>query len=316
MFMQILNQRKAYGETLVQLGSQNSRIVVLEADLGKSTMSCLFQDAFPERYFEMGIAEADMISVAAGLSLTGKIPFASSFAVFATGRAYDQIRTSVCIPALNVKICGSSAGLSDFGDGSTHQSVDDIALMRILPNMTVFSPVDAVETRKMVAAMAQLDGPAYIRVNRNDLPVLTSEDEPFEIGQIKPIRAEGDIALFATGVMVSVGLAAAEALACENIGLRVYNVGTIKPLDAAKLKAALQGCRAWISAEEHGVAGGLGSAIREALSGEVMLPSKIIGIRDQFGTSAYNYAELLEHYGLTAQAVAGAARILAGEAQS
>jgi transketolase len=316
MFMPSLNQRKAYGETLVRLGGQDPRIVVLEADLGKSTMSCLFQDAFPERYFEMGIAEADMISVAAGLSLTGKIPFASSFAVFATGRAYDQIRTSVCIPALNVKICGSSAGLSDFGDGSTHQSVDDIALMRILPNMTVFSPVDAIETGKMVAAMAKLDGPAYIRVNRNDLPVLTSEDEPFEVGQIKPIREEGDIALFATGVMVSVGLAAAEALACENIGLRVYNVGTIKPLDITRLKAALQGCRAWISAEEHGVAGGLGSAIREALSGEVLLPSRMIGIRDQFGTSAYNYAELLEHYGLTAQAVAAAARILAGEVQS
>lgn len=309
-----LNQRKAYGDTLLKLGGEDPRIVVLEADLGKSTMSCFFQDAFPDRYFEMGIAEANMMSVAAGLSLTGKIPFASTFAVFATGRPYDQIRTSICIPALNVKICGSSAGLSDFGDGSTHQSIDDIALMRVLPNMTVLSPVDAVEAAQMVEAMARLDGPAYIRVNRNDLPILTPADQPCEIGKIHPIRTDGDIALFATGIMVSVGLAAAELLAAEDIGLRVYNVSTIKPLDKEGLLAALAGCRAWLSAEEHTLAGGLGSAVREAIAGDVLLPSRLIGIEDKFGTSALTYQELLDEYGLTAAAIAGAVRSMIKEA--
>ncbi|NLO34964.1 MAG: transketolase family protein [Clostridiaceae bacterium] len=302
-----LNQRKAYGESLVRLGRQNSRVVVLEADLGKSTMSCFFQDAFPERYFEMGIAEANMIATAAGLSLTGKIPFAGSFAVFATGRAYDQIRTSICIPGLNVKICGSSAGLSDFGDGSTHQSIDDLALMRVLPNMTVLSPVDAVETEKMVMAMAEHDGPVYLRVCRNDLPVLTDPDVPWQIGQITEVKPDGDIALLATGVMVSLGLEAAEQLAREGIRLKVVNISTIKPLDADRLVEVLRGCRAFVTAEEHSVIGGLGSAVHEALSGRLNLPSAMIGIADQFGTSAYNWQELLAHYGLTSEAIAKAA---------
>ena len=302
-----LNQRKAYGESLVRLGRQNSRVVVLEADLGKSTMSCFFQDAFPERYFEMGIAEANMIATAAGLSLTGKIPFAGSFAVFATGRAYDQIRTSICIPGLNVKICGSSAGLSDFGDGSTHQSIDDLALMRVLPNMTVLSPVDAVETEKMVMAMAEHDGPVYLRVCRNDLPVLTDPDVPWQIGQITEVKPDGDIALLATGVMVSLGLEAAEQLAREGIRLKVVNISTIKPLDADRLVEVLRGCRACVTAEEHSVIGGLGSAVHETLSGRLNLPSAMIGIADQFGTSAYNWQELLAHYGLTSEAIAKAA---------
>ena len=305
--MLLLNQRKAYGESLVRLGRQNSRVVVLEADLGKSTMSCFFQDAFPERYFEMGIAEANMIATAAGLSLTGKIPFAGSFAVFATGRAYDQIRTSICIPGLTVKICGSSAGLSDFGDGSTHQSIDDLALMRVLPNMTVLSPVDAVETEKMVMAMAEHDGPVYLRVCRNDLPVLTDPDVPWQIGQITEVKPDGDIALLATGVMVSLGLEAAEQLAREGIRLKVVNISTIKPLDADRLVEVLRGCRAFVTAEEHSVIGGLGSAVHETLSGRLNLPSAMIGIADQFGTSAYNWQELLAHYGLTSEAIAKAA---------
>lgn len=301
--MQLMNQRKAYGDSLVKLGHRDSRVVVLEADLGKSTMSCFFQDAFPDRYFEMGIAEANMIATAAGLSLTGKIPFAGSFAVFATGRAYDQIRTSICIPALNVKICGSSAGLSDFGDGSTHQSIDDLALMRVLPNMTVLSPVDAVETEKMVMAMAEHDGPVYLRVCRNDLPVLTDPAESWRIGQITEVQPEGDIALLATGVMVSVGLQAAEQLARSGIRLKVVNISTIKPLDGDRLTEILSGCRAYVTAEEHSVIGGLGSAVHETLSGRLCLPSAMIGIKDQFGTSAYDWQELLAHYGLTDDAV-------------
>ncbi len=308
--MQWLNQRKAYGESLVKLGQKDSRIVVLEADLGKSTMSCFFQDAFPERYFEMGIAEANMIATAAGLSLTGKIPFAASFAVFATGRAYDQIRTSVCIPGLNVKICGSSAGLSDFGDGSTHQSIDDLALMRVLPNMTVLSPVDAVETEKMVEAMAAHNGPVYLRLCRNDLPVLTDPGASWQIGQITEVKPDGDIALLATGVMVSLGLEAAEELARDGIRLKVVNISTIKPLDANRLVDVLKGCRAFVTAEEHSVIGGLGGAVSEALSGRLSLPSALIGIADQFGTSAYDWQELLNHYGLTSEAIVAAVKNL------
>lgn len=308
--MQNLSQRKAYGETLVKFGAENKNVVVLEADLGKSTMSILFQEKYPERFFEMGIAEANMASTAAGLSLTGKVPFCSTFAVFMSGRAYDQIRTSVCIPKLNVKFCGSSAGLSDFGDGSTHQSIDDIAIMRVLPNMTVFSPVDAVETVQMMEEMLKIDGPCYIRVNRNDLPILTDESRTFEVGKVYPVKADGDIALFATGVMVSIGLEAAKILAAEGINLKVVNVPTIKPLNADSVLAALEGCKAFVTAEEHNVMAGMGGAILETLAGKCQLPSAIVGVKDRFGTSAHGYDELLNYYGLTAEAIADAVRKL------
>ena len=197
-----MSMRKAYGEALVELGRENRKIVALEADLGKSTMSNMFGAEFPKRYFQMGIAEANMISSAAGLALTGHVAFASTFAVFASGRPYDQIRSSVAIPRLNVKICGSSAGLSDFGDGKTHQSVDDIALMRVLPNMKVFSPADYYETKRIVKAMAEIDGPCYIRVSRNDAPIVTEADETFEMGKIRLMRDGEDAVIFATGFMV------------------------------------------------------------------------------------------------------------------
>lgn len=312
--MQNLSQRKAYGEMLVQFGAENNQVVVLEADLGKSTMSILFQDQYPERFFEMGIAEANMASTAAGLALTGKIPFASTFAVFMSGRAYDQIRTSVCIPNLNVKFCGSSAGLSDFGDGSTHQSIDDLAIMRVLPNMHVFSPVDAVEMVKVMQAMLDLDSPCYVRVNRNDLPLLSRVDEPFVVGDVYPIKPDGEITLFASGVMVSVGLAAAARLAAEGIGLKVYNVPTIKPLHVESLLAALAGSKAFLTAEEHSVIGGLGGAILETLAGHCQLPSTLIGVQDRFGTSAHQYEELMAAYGLNADAIVAAVRRLNEEA--
>ncbi len=290
--------RKSYGEALVKLGKENSEVVVLEADLGKSTMSYLFQASFPERYFQMGIAEQNMASTAAGLALSGKIPFYSSFAVFATGRAYDQIRSSIAIPGLNVNICGSSAGLSDFGDGKTHQSIDDIALMRVLPNMTVLSPVDAVETGKMVKAMAEISGPAYIRINREALPVLTEEDEPYKIGQMKSLRRGKDIAVFASGIMVHQALKAAGIAEKEGISVEVVNVSTIKPLDIEALRKFADGKRGVLTAEEHSVFGGLGSAVLEALS-EFPLPLLRIGIQDQFGTSASCYEDLLTAYHLT-----------------
>ena len=300
--MSKMNMRKAYGEALLELGRENNKIVALEADLGKSTMSNMFGGEFPERYFQMGIAEANMISAAAGLALTGHIAYASTFAVFASGRPYDQIRSSVAIPRLNVKICGSSAGLSDFGDGKTHQSVDDITLMRVLPNMKVFSPADYYETEKIVKAMAAIDGPCYIRVNRNDVPVVTDPDAPFEFGKVRVMKEGTDAVIFATGFMVYQALEAAKALEAEGISAKVVNVSTIKPIDAEGVVAAAKGMKAAVTVEEASVLGGLGSAVCETLAeGPAESRVKVLrmGIQDVFGTSAQKYEELLEAYHLT-----------------
>ena len=299
--------RTAYGQSLVELGKKNENVVALEADLGKSTMSNLFGDAFPERYFQVGIAEQNMASMAAGLALAGKVAFINSFAVFSSGRTYDQIRSSICIPNLNVKVCGSSAGLSDYGDGKTHQSVDDIAIMRVLPHMTVLSPVDAVETEKMVYAMAEHKGPCYIRINRNDLPVYTDPDEEYHIGKMTQMRDGKDVVVFATGVMVSQALAAAEELEKEGISVRVVNLSTIKPLDVEALKGYCQGMKGVVTAEEHNVYAGMGSAVCEALC-DSRLPIKMVGIRDSFGRSAENYQLLLERYHLMPADVAEAVK--------
>ena len=299
--MSKMNMRKAYGEALLELGRENGKVVALEADLGKSTMSNMFGSEFPARYFQMGIAEANMISAAAGLALTGHIAYASTFAVFASGRPYDQIRSSVAIPCLNVKICGSSAGLSDFGDGKTHQSVDDIALMRVLPNMKVLSPADYWETRKMVKAMAEIDGPCYLRVNRNDVPVVTGEDDPFVFGKIRQMKDGSDVVLFATGYMVYQSLEAARILAGEGISAKVINVNTIKPFDAEGVCAAARGMKAAVTVEEASVIGGLGSAVCEALAAgpaDSRIKTLRMGIADCFGTSAQHYEELLTAYHL------------------
>jgi transketolase len=308
--MKIQNPREVYGRTLVEMGRENPKIVVLEADLGRSTMTCYFEQAFPERFFEMGIAEANMTSFAAGLSLTGKIPFTNSFAVFAAGRAYDQIRQGVCIPALNVRIIGSSAGLSDFGDGSTHQSVEDVAIMRAIPNMTVLVPADANETRTMTRAMADYRGPVYMRITRNDQPDVMPEDEPFVAGKPHLIRQGKDVVAFANGQMVSVALAAAEVLAEEEISLRIVNVSSMKPVDEAALVSLAEGMKGIVTVEEHSLIGGLGSLIAEVMRGR-NVPQKSIGIADRFGQSAHNYDDLLEAYGLTPAHVAAAVRQLA-----
>lgn len=309
--MSKMNMRKAYGEALLELGRENAKVVALEADLGKSTMSNMFGGEFPERYFQMGIAEANMISTAAGLALTGHIAYASTFAVFASGRPYDQIRSSVAIPRLNVKICGSSAGLSDFGDGKTHQSVDDIAIMRVLPNMKVLSPADYYETKKMVRAMAEIDGPCYIRVNRNDVPVVTGEDDPFEFGKVRRMRDGADVVIYATGYMVYQSLEAAKLLEAEGIGAKVVNVSTIKPLDAEGVQAAAKGMKGAVTVEEASVIGGLGSAVCEALAeGPACSRVKVlrVGIQDCFGTSAQKYDELLAAYHLTPADIAAKAK--------
>ncbi|MCR4587950.1 MAG: transketolase family protein [Lachnospiraceae bacterium] len=298
------NQRQAYGNTLVELGKTDERIVVLDADLGGSTMGKLFEAEFPERHFEMGIAEADMTSVAAGLAQTGHIPFTNSFAVFSGGRAFDQIRQTIAIGKLNVKICGSSSGLSDFGDGATHQCVEDMAIFRAVPNMTVLCPADANETVEAVKAMVEMQGPCYIRLNRNDYENSTQEGVPFKIGEPVIMREGHDIALFAAGYMVHLALEAAEALK-DKISVKVINVATIKPLNTEAVIAAAADCKAVVTAEEHNIRGGMGSAIAEALCKNPK-PIEFVGMKDEFGCSAHNYKELLEHFGLTTKALIAA----------
>jgi transketolase len=293
------NQRAAYGEELVALGRENPNVVVLEADLGKSTMSCLFQEAFPDRYFEMGIAEQNMMSTAAGLAAGGKIAFAGTFAVFAFGRAYDQIRQTISIGELNVKICGSSAGLSDFGDGATHQAIEDVAVMSAIPNMTVFTPCDATEARQAVRAAAALQGPAYIRVCRNPVTDCVGADSPFEPGKCRALRKGGDVALFAHGAMVGAAMDAADALEGAGVSARVIGMPTMKPFDYAGVARLCEGMKAVVTAEEHTFIGGLASAVALALRGSGV-PMDYAAIGDQFGQSAGGAAELMAFYGLTA----------------
>jgi transketolase len=304
------NLRSAYGVSLVRLGKNDRRVVALEADLGKSTQSAMFQAEFPDRYFQMGIAEQNMASTAAGFALTGMIPFIHSFAVFATGRDYDQLRNSICIPNLPVRICGSSAGLSDFGDGKTHQGVEDVALMRALPGMTVLCPADSTEVEKMMDCLLDWQGPVYIRINRNDLPFVYPADEPYSIGKVTMLRVGSHAAVFASGVMVSRSLEAAAALATEGISVRVLDVSTIKPLDRDAIVRYAGGVEAIVTAEEHSVIGGLGSAVVEALRGVSHAPVEFVGVPDTFGISAEGYNELLLHFGLTSDAVAKAVKML------
>ena len=309
--MEYTNQRVAYGNTLVELGKTNKDIVVLDADLGGSTYGKLFEAAYPERHIELSIAEANMISVAGGLSLTGHIPFANSFAVFATGRAFDQIRQSVSIGELNVKICGSSAGFSDFGDGATHQSVEDISLMRSIPNMTVLCPADANETVKAVKAMASMNGPCYIRLNRNDYPNTTKESDPFKIGQPTVLREGNEVAVFAIGYMLNKAIQAAEELK-DRVSVKVINMSTLKPVDEGLIAKLVKETKAVVTVEEHSVIGGLGSTILEALS-EAPKPVRMMGIRDTFGCSAHSYESLLEYMGLTVGNIKKAILEMAGK---
>jgi len=304
------NLRSAYGASLVRLGKKDERVVALEADLGKSTQSIMFQAEFPDRYFQMGIAEQNMTSTAAGFALSGMIPFIHSFAVFASGRAYDQLRNSICIPNLPVRICGSSAGLSDFGDGKTHQGVEDAALMRSLPNMTVLCPADSTEVEQMMDCMLDWPGPAYLRINRNDLPFVTPADEPYSIGKVTKLRDGNDVAIFGSGIMVSKALEAAEALQREGISTRVINISTIKPLDREAVIRYASGVDAIVTAEEHSIIGGIGSAVVEALRGVSHAPVEFVGIPDTFGISAEGYDELLRHFRLTAEEVARTVRTL------
>ncbi|WP_293723712.1 transketolase family protein [uncultured Cetobacterium sp.] len=291
--------RQAYGEALVELGRQNSNIVVLDADLTKSTKTNLFQEEFPERHINVGIAEADLIGTAAGLATCGKVPFASTFAMFAAGRAFEQIRNTVAYPKLNVKIAPTHAGISVGEDGGSHQSIEDISLMRSIPGMVVLSPADATETKKMIFAAAEYNGPVYIRMGRLDVPVLFDDSYDFQIGVANTLKDGKDVAILATGLMTAKALEAAEKLEAEGVSVRVINVGTIKPLDGETVLKAAQETKFIVTAEEHSVIGGLGSAVSEFLSETHPTLVKKVGIYDKFGQSG-KAEELLEKYELTA----------------
>ena len=295
--------REAYGKALVKLSNINENVVVLDADLSKSTKTADFKAVAPERFINMGIAEANMMGVAAGLSTCGKVPYVSTFAMFAARRAFEQIRNSICYPNLNVKVCATHAGLTVGEDGATHQSVEDISLMRSIPNMTVINPADAVETEAAILAIADYKGPCYVRLGR--LAVNTINDEKnykFEIGKGVTLEDGNDVTIVATGMMVDLALQAKNDLSKEGISARVINIHTIKPIDKELLVKAAKETGAIVTAEEHSVIGGLGSAVSEVITEEVPVPVLKVGIKDTFGESG-KPGELLEKYGLTTQAI-------------
>jgi len=296
------NPRDAYGETLVELGGKLQNIVVLDADLSKSTKTILFAKKFPERFFEMGIAEANMISTAAGLASCGKIPFASTFAVFATGRVYDQIRIDVAYSEANVKIFATHGGISVGKDGASHQMIEDLALMRVLPNMTVLAPSDAMETRCLVRLMATTEGPVYARIGRANAPVLYKKEDMgnIEIGKGLMVRDGSDATLIACGTMVDQAVDAAERLSKSGMSVRVVDMHTIKPLDITLVLKCLKETNAIVTVEEHSVIGGLGGAVSEVLAENgSRVDFKRIGVQDIFCESG-EPEELFEKYGLNA----------------
>ena len=294
--------REAYGKALVELGEQNKNVVVLDADLAGATMTKYFKAAHPERFFDCGIAEANMMNIGAGLSTMGLVPFCSTFAMFGAGRAYEQIRNTIAYPRFNVKICCSHAGVSVGEDGGSHQAIEDIGLMRLIPGMTVIVPADANEAKKATFALAEFQGPAYMRLARLATPVF-EEDYPFEIGKANVLREGKDAAVFACGLMVNEALEAAKLLSAEGIEISVINVHTIKPIDAECVTKYAEKCGNVITVEEHSVIGGLGDAVADVLMGKVCCKSRKIGVNDRFGQSG-KAADVLREYGLTADQIA------------
>lgn len=295
--------RDAYGKTLAELANINKDIVVLDADLSKSTKTADFKAVCEERFFNMGIAEANMMGVAAGLSTCGKIPYVSTFAMFAAGRAFEQIRNSICYPKLNVKVCATHAGLTVGEDGASHQAIEDLALMRSIPNMTVICPSDAVETSAAIKAIAEYDGPCYVRLGRSAVNVINDESSyVFNIGKGVTLSEGNDVTIIATGIMVDVALEAKEELKNQGINARVINIHTLKPIDKEILVKAAKETGAIVTVEEHSVIGGLGSAVSEVLSEEVPVSVLKVGVKDVFGESGLP-DQLLKAYGLTADNV-------------
>lgn len=292
--------REAYGQALEELGAVRQDVVVLDADLSKSTKTSMFRAKYPERFFNAGIAEQNLMGLAAGFAAAGKVPFASTFAVFATGRAYDQIRNSICYPRLNVKIAATHAGITVGEDGGSHQALEDINLMRGLPNMTVLVPADGPEAKNAVKAAAEYEGPVYIRLGRSGVPTITDPDAPFVIGKGRVMREGTDVTLIGCGMMVEKALEAADMLAEEGVKAAVIDMSTIKPIDRELIVEWAKKTGAVVTAEEHNIIGGLGSAVAEVLVEEVLVPMERVGIEDVFGESGTG-GELVEKYRLTGE---------------
>lgn len=294
--------RQSFGDALAELGEKNENIVVLDADLSGATKTSEFAKKFPKRFFDMGIAEQDMIGTAAGLATCGKIPFAASFAVFATGRAYDQIRASVCYPKLNVKICGTHAGITVGEDGATHQMLEDINLMRGLPNMTVLCPSDDISTKWAVEEASKINGPVYIRLARLATPIIYDENQVFSLGKAIQFGNGVDGTVFATGVMVAEALKAQKILETENINIRVIDMISVKPIDEDIIVKCARETDKLVSIEDHSIIGGIGTAITEVLIEKYPIKLTRLGMKDCFGKSG-KASELMKYFNLTAEAI-------------
>ena len=312
MEMKKIATRDSYGNALKELGAEHPDLVVLDADLAGATKTGTFQKAFPERHFDFGIAEANMICAAAGMSTTGLVPFASSFAMFAAGRAFEQVRNSIGYPHLNVKIGATHGGISVGEDGASHQCCEDFALMRSIPGMTVICPADDVEAKAAVRAAYEMEGPVYLRFGRLAVPVFHSEDYQFQIGKGEVLKDGSDVAIIANGLLVYEAVKAAEALEAEGIHAMVINMATIKPLDNDLVLEAAKKCGRVITCEEHSVIGGLGEAVCSLLSEKHPTPVKRIGVNDEFGHSG-PAAALLEQFGLTAPHIVDVAKAFCGK---
>lgn len=299
--------RNGFGEGLVAAGEKDARIIALCADLSESTRILAFKERFPDRFVQMGVHEQLLAAAGAGMALAGKVPFIASYAMFCPGRAWEQVRTNIALNDVNVKIAGAHAGVSVGPDGATHQAVEDIAIMRCIPNMTVVVPCDAPQTKKATLAVAEMVGPAYLRFGREKSPVITTEATPFEIGKAQTFREGTDIAIIACGILVANALAAADELAKDGIECMVVNNHTVKPMDEAAIIAAAEACGAVVTVEEHQVQGGMGSRVAEILSLHRPVPMEYVGMQDRFGESG-DAEELIEHFGMGVSAIKDAVR--------
>lgn len=307
-----LPTRDGYGKGLIKAGEENKNVMALCADLSESTRSLWFKEKFPERFLECGVAEQNMVSVAAGLAAMGKVPFISSYAMFSPGRNWEQIRTTVCYNDRNVKICGAHVGVSVGPDGATHQAIEDIAIMRVIPNMTVLAPADALEAEKATLAAARLKGPVYLRFAREKTPVFTTKDSPFKIGKAEifwqePGRKNPDVAIIACGPLLYNAILAAVKLGKEGIAARVINNPSIKPMDEETVIKAAKDARCVVTVEEHQISGGMGAAVAEILAKNYPVPIEFIGVQNRFGESG-EPQELIKHFGMASEHIVAAAK--------
>ena len=292
--------RQSYGEALAELGKENENVVVFDADLSTATKTMLFAKKFPDRFFEMGIAEQDMMGTGSGLSTFGKIPYVSTFAVFAAGRAYDQIRNSICYPKLNVKICATHSGITVGEDGATHQMLEDLSLMRTLPNMTVMCTSDDTQTKWAIKEISKINGPVYLRLSRMETPIIYEENQKFEIGKAVQIGEGTDATVIATGDVVAEAIKAKEELENRGINIRVLDMHTIKPIDKEQIVKCAKETKRIITIEDHNIIGGLGSSVCEVLAEEYPCKVTRMGIQDIFGKSG-KAEELMKYFGITAK---------------